>query len=262
MKHYCLVLAFFLFFNLIVAQKSIEILDQHDTIQRLSFNLSIGSTVGISSFSIINGYYSYLNDSPSADVGYDFSLKYYFDSKTAISFGFSYYVLNTGVKFENFNEFGNNTYSSNISSHGASNIKLGLNYYRCLKGEENSKFRIWWLGGVQIEDIKNKQPPFGGFVGLILIDYTAKEGLYPILNSGIGLDWQLHNGNIGLKIIGGLGFYYYTYYFHTAYNATDSYETVSKFKGDYVGLLATWEYGLPRRYKKDKNKKHKKKNRK
>ncbi len=230
------------------------------TQSKIAFNLNVGSIIGISKFEPIDGYTPYFNADVLPDLGYDIGLSYYLNPKTAIEAKVAYYIHNAGLKIRTFD--GGNGSGNNRAFRANHDWMPTLMIRRALKGEEPDKFRLWFIGGVGMEPILDRGKPPEGFPHLINYDYAVKDAWYPRLMLGISMDWRLRNSNLGLRLQGGLGFYYHDYYFYRGISNGQFYEAVLKHKGDYIGLLVTYERAWPSRFKKENDKKKKKKKKK
>lgn len=229
---------------------------------KFSVNISLGRTAGFGHFLPTEGYTPYFTSYPKHDLAYDLSLKYYFSERHRIDLGVAYYLRYVGVQILNPGNTGPGTLRNNQQFIDGKTLVPSLQFQYNLIKKEKTKFRLWVIGGLQVNRIVERYTVLGGFKGLELLSYLTKEGWYPVLNTGLAADWELGNHNIGIKLIGGLGFKHHNYYFYEGISEQQFFYGVNRDKGDYIGLLATWEYSLPRRFKKDKTKKSKKKKRK
>lgn len=228
--------------------------------QQISVGLSVGRIFSISKLDQTSTYNPNFTTYNGNDLGYDFFLKYYPNPQTYISTHLGFYIKRHGVRIIARNDDG--TVRRNISIEGRSSWLGMLRFGRCFHETlKNKRLKFWMMGGLELSYLKDRGLVDISFYGLETTDYLIKEDWYATLNLGLEMRYHFPKSAIGLQVLGGLGFVYNQFYFYEALGTEEWHTGVSSSKGDYVGVLLTYEHQLFS-FKKDKTKKSKKKKRK
>jgi len=212
-----------------------------DAQNKLGIQIRTGRVIAYSELIPTENYTPNFHTFTEQGGAYDIHIKYYLKNRFSLSTGISYYnrMMSIGLYLSD-----RETYV-NESSVGFTNNLFSLlaGYY--ILDTKNEKWSIDIFGGLQFEHRHGNLPNLGGFPGLVKIENTPYIGWHTLLHGGIGADFHFRKSNIGVDFIGSLGFRPSVDIRYRAYYTSNGevYEGIHRFKGSYIGLFLSYEWG-------------------